>query len=132
MIYAVCCFRCPSHSARLKSKEIKGRIEAVIAQLRESVRTQLMGSLGVCLLLLADPGRLAAQESASRLFPGSADSGWPAASGTASLTRPFPVYRMLPEESPDHEPLMASADLGTNAPLRFGLGPRRLTRLRPK
>ena len=82
-----------------------------------------MGSLGLCfLVLLAGPGRLAAQDSASRLFPASADNGGPAPSATASLTRSFPVYRLLPEESRDHEPWMASADLGTDAPLRLGLG----------
>jgi len=88
---------------------------------------QTVASLGLCfLLLLASPGRVAAQDSASRLFPRSADNGWLAPSETASLTRSFPVYR-LPEESRDHEPWMASADLGTDASLRFGLRPRRPT-----
>jgi len=46
-----------------------------------------VGALGFCLLvLLAGPGRLAAQDRAS----------------TTSL--PFPVYRLLPDESGDHEP----------------------------
>jgi predicted lipoprotein DUF2279 len=99
----------------------------VIARLPESARIQAVSSLGLCLLLLlAGPGRLAAQDSASRLFPGSADSGWPAPSEPASLMR-SPVYRLLPEESRDHEPWMASADLGTDAPLRLGPGPRRPT-----
>ena len=58
-----------------------------------------MASLGLCfLVLLAGPGRLAAHDSASRLFLASADKGGPA-SATASLT--FPVYRLLPEESQD-------------------------------
>ena len=64
-----------------------------------------MGSLGLCfLLLLASPGRLAAQ-----------DKDGAAPSETASWTRSFPVYRLLPEESRDHEPWMASADLATDA-----------------
>ena len=55
------------------------------------MRTQAVGSLGLCfLLVLAGPGRLAAQDSASRSFP---------------------VYRLLPEESRDHEPWMATASL---------------------
>ena len=98
-------------------------MEPVIARLRESART-----LGLCfLVLLAGPGRLAAQDSASRLFPASADNGGPAPSETASLTRAFPVYRLLPEESRDHERWMASADFGTDVPLRLGLGPQRPT-----
>lgn len=81
-----------------------------------------MGSLGLCLLLLlAGPGWLAAQDNASRLFPESAGSGWPAPSETASLTRSSPVYRLLPEESRDHEPWMVFADMATDAPLRLGL-----------
>jgi hypothetical protein len=100
----------------------------VIARVRESARTQALGTLGLCfLLLLAGPGRLAAQDDASRLFPGSADSGWPAPSGTASLTRSFPVYRLLPQESRDHEPWSTAADLGTDALPRLGLGLRRPT-----
>jgi hypothetical protein len=87
-----------------------------------------VSSLGLCfLLLLAGPGRLAAQDSASRLFPAPAHHGWPAPSETASLTRAFPVYRLLPEESRDHEPWMGSADLGTDAPLGLGLDPQRPT-----
>jgi uncharacterized protein YfiM (DUF2279 family) len=87
-----------------------------------------MRSLGLCLLLLlAGPGRLAAQDSASRLFLGSADSGWPAPSETASLMRSSPAYRLLPAESRDHETWMVSADLGKDAPLRLGPGPRRPT-----
>ena len=102
--------------------------EPVIARLCESARTHVVGSFGLCfLLVLAGPGRLAAQDIASRLFPGPADSGWPAPSETASLTRSFPVYRLLPQESRDHEPWTASADLGPDAPLRLGLGPRRPT-----
>ena len=100
----------------------------MIARLRESARTHALGSLGLCLLLLlADAGRVAAQDSASRVFPGPADRGWPAPSETASLSGSSPVYRLLPEESRDHEPSMASADLGTDAPLTLGLGPRRST-----
>jgi hypothetical protein len=104
------------------------RTEPMMARLRESARTRAVGSLGFCfLLLLAGPGRLAAQDNASRLFPGSADNSWPAPSETASLRRSFPVYRLLPEESRDYEPWSASADLGTDVPLRLGLGPQRPT-----
>jgi predicted lipoprotein DUF2279 len=100
----------------------------MIARLRESTRTPAVGSLGLCLLLLvAGPGRLAAQDGASRLFPGSADRGWSAPRETASSTRSAPVYRLLPAESRDHEPWMVSADLGMDAPLRLGPGPRRPT-----
>lgn len=100
----------------------------MIAGLRESARAQAVRSLGLCLLLLlAGPGRLTAQDSASRLFLGSADSGWPVPSETASLTRSSPPYRLLPAESRDHETWTASADLGTDAPLRLGPGPRRPT-----
>jgi hypothetical protein len=96
----------------------------VIARLRKSARTHAVGSLGLCvLLLLAGPGQLAAQNCASLLFPGSADSGWPAPGETASLRQPFPVDRLLPEESRDDEPGMTSADLGRDAPLRLGPGP---------
>ena len=85
-----------------------------------------MGSLGLCfLVLLAGPSRLAAQDSASRLFPVPADNDGPAPSAIASLT--FPVYRLLPEESRDDEPWSASADLGTDAPLKLGLGPQQPT-----
>jgi uncharacterized protein YfiM (DUF2279 family) len=91
-----------------------------------------VGSLGLYfLLLLAGPGRLAAQDSAAHLVPGFADSGWPATSETASLTRSFPVYRLLPQESRNHEPWSALADLGTDAPLRLGLGPRQPTEALP-
>jgi Predicted periplasmic lipoprotein (DUF2279) len=83
-----------------------------------------VGSLGLCfLVLLAGPGPLAAQDSASRLFPASADNSWPAPRETVSLTPSFPVYRLLPEESRDHEPRMASGDRGTDALLRLGLDP---------
>jgi VanZ family protein len=78
-------------------------------------------------LLLAGPGRLAAQDSASRLFSGSADSGWPAPSETTSLRRSPPIYHLLPEESRTHEPWIASADLGTDSPLSLGLGAGRPT-----
>jgi uncharacterized protein YfiM (DUF2279 family) len=129
MVYSVCGFRWPSHSTRLNTQGIKERsIEPVIARRRESATTQVVGALGLCfLLLLAGPGRLAAQDSAWRLFPGSADGGWPAPSETASLTRSSPVYRLLPEESRDHEPWLASADLSTDAPLRLAPGPRQPT-----
>jgi uncharacterized protein YfiM (DUF2279 family) len=96
------------------------RIEAVIERLRESARTRAVGSLGLCfLLLLAGPSRLAAQESASRLVPASADHGCPATSETAALTRSFQVYRLLSPESRDHEPWITSPDalsVGTTAP----------------
>jgi len=96
----------------------------VIARLRESARTRAVSSLGICfLVLLAGPGRLAAQDSASSPFPASADNGWPAPSATAAVTRSFPAYRLLPEESRDHESWLASADLGTDPPLRLGLDP---------
>ena len=72
-----------------------------------------MGALGLCfLVLLAGPGRLAAQDRASRPFPASPDNDRPAPSETASLTRSFPAYRLLPEESRDREPWtpLTSAD----------------------
>jgi len=60
-----------------------------------------MGSLGLCvLLLLVAPGRLAAQGTATRLSPVFADDGCPSTSGAASSRRSFPVYRLLPKESP--------------------------------
>jgi uncharacterized protein YfiM (DUF2279 family) len=63
-----------------------------------------VGSLGLCfVLLLLGPAWLAAQDSAGRLFPGSVNSGSPPTSETASSTRSFPVYRLLPQESRDHE-----------------------------
>ena len=100
----------------------------MIARRCESARTRAVRSLGLCLvLLLAGPGRLAAQDSASRLFSGSADSGWPAPSETTSLRRSPPIYHLLPEESRTHEPWIAAADLGTDSPLSLGLGPGRPT-----
>jgi hypothetical protein len=98
----------------------------VITRLRESARTRAVGSLGLCfLVLLAGPGQLTAQDRASHFFPAPADNDGPAPTATASLT--FPVYRLLPEEARDHEPLMASPDLETDAPLRLGLRPQRPT-----
>jgi hypothetical protein len=97
-----------------------------MARLSESARTLAVGSLGLCfLVLLAAPGRLAAQDGASHFFPAPADNDGPAPSATASLR--FPFYRLLPEESRDHEPWTAPLDLGTDAPLRLGLGPQRPT-----
>ena len=82
-----------------------------------------MGSIGLCLLLLVDHGRLAAQDGALPLFP--------------APTHPLPAYRLLAEDSgtdlaswtqPDstHPPLtadsgerergMAFADLALQAP----------------
>jgi len=125
-VIAGSCHRDVAASAADDVKE--RRIEAVIPRPRESARTRAVASFGLCfLLLLAGPGRLAAQESASRFFPASADHGWLAPSETASPTRSSPVYRLLPEDSRDHEPWMASADLGIDAPLRLGWSPQRLT-----
>ena len=87
-----------------------------------------MSAFGLCLLLLlAGPGRLAAQDSSFRLFPASADNGWSAPSETVSSAPSFPVYRLLPDESDDHEPWISSADLGTDEPLAPGLGSQRPT-----
>ena len=87
-----------------------------------------MGSLALCVLvLLVGPGRLAAQGSAARPVSAFADNHWPAPSETGSFTRPSPVYRLLPAESRDLEPWMASADPGMDAPLRLGLDPQRST-----
>jgi hypothetical protein len=61
----------------------------------------LGGSIGLCLLLLlAGPGRLAAQEGALL-------------NETASSTRSLPAYRLLPEDS--------GPDLGWDLPLRGGV-----------
>jgi Predicted periplasmic lipoprotein (DUF2279) len=103
-------------------------MERVRARLRESARTPVVGSLALCfLVLLAGSGRLAAQESASRPVSASADNRWPVPNETASWVGSYPVYRLLPEESRDHEPWMASADPGMDAPLRLGPGPQRPT-----
>ena len=99
----------------------------MIARLRES-GIRAVGSLGFCvLLLLAGPGRLPApaQDSASPPFPASVHSGWPAPSEPASFTGSFPICRLLPAELDDHERWMGSADVGTDAPLRLGLGSQR-------
>ena len=66
------------------------------------------------MVLLAGPGRLAAQE---RLFPASPDHGWSVASENAALKGSFPVYRLLPEDSFDRGPRMGSADRGTKEQL---------------
>jgi len=101
----------------------------VIARRGESARSRVVGSFGLCILfLLGGPGRLAAQGGASYPSPGSADNGWPASRQTASLTGSFPAYRLLPEESRDHDPWMASTDLGMDTPLTLGLDPLRPTR----
>jgi hypothetical protein len=63
-----------------------------------------VGTLGLGFVLLVGPGRVAAQDSAVHLFPAPTANGWPAPSETASVTRASPVYRLLPEESRDHEP----------------------------
>jgi hypothetical protein len=109
-------------------------MERLTARLRESARARaVVGSLGLCVLvLLAGPGRLAAQESASRLVSASADHRWPAPGETVSWTPSFPEYRLLPEESRDHEPRMAFADPGIrDAPLRLGLAFADVTRDTP-
>jgi hypothetical protein len=91
------------------------RIEPVTAQRRKSARIRAGVSLGLCfIVLLAGPGRVAAQE---RLFPVSPDHGWPAASELPELKGSFPVYRLLPEASRDHEAWMSSADPGTDTRL---------------
>lgn len=101
-------------------------MELVLARLCESARFRALRSLGLCfVLLLAGPGQLAAQDSTSRLIPASADDNWPAPSETASSTRTYPVYPLLPDESRDHEPWIASAGLATDAPLTLGLDPQR-------
>ena len=104
------------------------RIESVIERLRESARTRAVGLFALCFLrLLAGRGRLAAQESAARLFPAAPDRGCPAPTETASLTRLSPIYRLLFEGSSDHEPQTASADFRTDAPLRLALDSQRST-----
>jgi uncharacterized protein YfiM (DUF2279 family) len=96
--------------------------------LRESARTRAVRPLGLCLLLLlVGAGPLFGQDSPSRLFPESADHGWPGPSETASSTRFFPAYRLLPEEPSDREPWMASAELRTSGPLRIELDPEQPT-----
>ena len=71
----------------------------MIARLRESATIPALGALGLCLLLLlADVGGVAAQDGS---------------------TRPFSVYRLLPDESRDDEPWMVSAAVATDVPLRF-------------
>jgi hypothetical protein len=125
----VCCFARPSHPARRNTKATKERrIDPVIARLCESASSRVVGSLGLCLLLLlAAPGGLAAQDSASRLFPVPTDYGWPEPSEAASLPRSSPVYRLLPDESPDPVAWMASDDIGTDSPLKLGRSPQRRT-----
>jgi uncharacterized protein YfiM (DUF2279 family) len=103
----------------------------VIERPRESVTTRLVGSIGLCfLLLLADPGRLAAQDGALRLFPAPADSSWsstrflPAyrllaedsAAGLASWRQPDSTHRLLTADSSERERHMAFADLALEAP----------------
>jgi hypothetical protein len=98
----------PVGSARHQGIQ-KGRIELVMARLCEPARTRAVASLGLCVvLLLAGHGRVAAQDRASGL-PASAHNRCPAPNET-SLARSFPVYRLLPQESGDHEPWMASAE----------------------
>lgn len=96
----------------------------VTAGLCESARARAVRSLGLCLLLLfLGVGPLAAQDSASRLFPASADNVWSAPRETTPSTRLFPAYRLLPGEPSDREPWMASADLSTSAPWKLELDP---------
>src|SRR5262245_43489418 len=123
------CFRRTEPSARLNTKEINERSsEPVTARRGESARSRAVGSLGLCILfLLGGPGRLAAQGGASYPFPRSADNGWPASRQTASLTGSFPAYRLLPEESRDHDRWLASTDLAMDPPLTLGLDPLRPT-----
>ena len=128
MVYSVGCFRRPSHwiwlgsaSQAIDEHDInERRIDSVIARRPEVARTRALASLGLSLLLLlAGGGPLAAQES---VFP-----GCPPPSQTVSSTRSVPTYHLLPAESGDDEPWMASAGLGTDAPLRLGLGRQRPT-----
>jgi hypothetical protein len=95
------------------------RIEPVTARRRKLARIRAVVSLGLCfMVLLAGPGRVAAQE---RLFPVSPDHGWPAASELPALKGSFPVYRLLPEDSRDHAfdhgAWMSFADPGTSTQL---------------
>src|SRR5262249_47258929 len=84
-----------------KTKFKSGGIESVIERLRASTGTRAMASLGLCvLLLLVAPGRLAAQDNATRPSPVFADVACPSTSEAASSRRSFPVYRLLPKESP--------------------------------
>ena len=102
-------------------------MELALARLCESARVRALPSLGLCLVLLlaGPPGQLAAQDSSSRLIPASAADNWPAPSETASSARTYPVYPLLPDDSRDHEPWIASAGLATDAPLTLGLDPQR-------
>jgi Predicted periplasmic lipoprotein (DUF2279) len=87
-----------------------------------------VSSVGLCvLLLLAGHRPLAAQDGASGLIPASADDGCSTATKAASLRRSFPAYHLLPRKFADDELSLASADLGTEAPLRLGLGRQRQT-----
>ena len=102
-------------------------MELVLARLCEPARFRALCSLGLCaVLLLAGPGHLAAQDRTAGLIAASADDNWPASSEIASSTGPSPTYRLLPNDSRDHEPGIASAGLATEAPLTLGLGPQRL------
>ena len=99
----------------------------MLLRLRDLAESLALGALGLCfMLLLVGPSQVAAQDDgASRLIPASADDQRPGPSETASSTRPNPVYRLLPDESVDREPWMASADLGTGSSLTLALDPER-------
>jgi hypothetical protein len=91
-----------------------GSPRSAIEALHKSARTRALGSLALCflLLLVVWPAGLAAQDSASRLFPASADSDWPAATEATALPS---TYRLLPQPSLVFEPF-AAMDFGTESP----------------
>ena len=85
-------------------------------------RARTIGSLVVCVLLVVAAGRVAAQETRPRLSLASAADGFTTSTETRSAPS-TPIYRLRPEETPDREPWMASADLWTSPPLRLEVDP---------
>src|ERR1041385_9153316 len=80
----------------------------------ESTTVRVVRPLALCwLLVLVAVGPLAAQSRAPNLLSEPAD-GRPPSSET--------IYRLRPEERPDREPWMASAEL-TSAPVRLEANP---------
>ena len=84
-------------------------MDAATAQRQGWAITGVVGSLVLCLLLLACPGRLVAQERAPHQPSAPVDTGW-LSTDAASVMHSFPGYRLLPEESRDHGFWMGSVD----------------------
>ena len=102
-------------------------IECVMVGLCESTRTRVT-SLGLgFLLLFAGQGTVAAQDTASRLFPASANDGCAVQSLSNSFTQSFPLYGLLPPAAAEYESRTASWGRGPEARLWPGLGPERST-----